>query len=119
MQTPITSIILALPIAAAGGSYIFEDGIQKAHLHNLTVDIENCRLELTTDLGFTGGQRTQAAAAAEVAACTVQQGTLLTVQVAPGGYDFTITGTSIDVPGYTAAMNTAAGGAIVVTPPAA
>ncbi|KIC68727.1 hypothetical protein [Pseudarthrobacter phenanthrenivorans] len=119
MQAPITSTILAVAIAAAGGSYVLEDGINKAHLHNLTADVENCRLELTADFGFTGGHRTQAQASAEVAACKVSSGTLLTVRVAPGGYDYSITGTSVDLPGYTATMDTAAGGGIVIAPPAA
>ncbi|WP_018771454.1 hypothetical protein [Arthrobacter sp. 162MFSha1.1] len=118
MQTPITSTILALTISAAGGSYIFEYGTTEAHKYNLTQDISNCRLELTADFGFTGGHRTQAAASTELAACKVSPGTSLTIQVAPDGYDYTITGTSTDLPGYTATMDTKAGGAIVVAPPA-
>lgn len=119
MQAPILSTVLALAIAAAGGSYVFEYGTTEAYKHNLTQDISNCWLELTADFGFTGGHRTQAAAATELAACKVSPGTSLTIQVAPDGYDYTITGTSTDLPGYTATMDTKTGGAIVMTPPAA
>lgn len=118
MQAPILSAVLAVAISGAGGLYVLEYGTTEAHKSNLSNDVSNCRLELTADLSFTGGQRTQAAASTELAACKVAPGTTLTIQMAPDGYDYTVTGTSTDLPGYTATMDTKAGGAIVVTPPA-
>lgn len=106
-------------ISGVGGLYVLEYGISEAHKSNLSTDVSNCRTELAADLSLTGGHRTQTAASTEVAACKVAPGTTLTIQVTPDGYDYVMTGTSTDLPGYTATMDTKADGAIVVTPPAA
>jgi hypothetical protein len=89
--------------------------VTMAHMNVLTSDIQNCRVELTMDIGFTGGIRDQSGAAQEVAACKVSPGDALSIRVLPGGYDYSITGTNISSPRYTAVSNTTAGGGVVVS----
>lgn len=86
-----------------------------AHMQLATSDVLNCRTDLTADFNFTGGHRTRAVAVAEVAACQVSPGTTLSIRVLPGGYDYVLSGVSIDVPGYAAVSDTTAGGGVVVT----
>jgi len=50
-----------------------------------------------------------------VAACKVSPGDALSIRVLPGGYDYSITGTNISSPRYTAVSNTTAGGGVVVS----
>lgn len=127
MQILTAALIGALTLAGgavvasatgAVGSYTQEQAdqdIMKAHMHVVTSDVQACRTDLTADFNFTGGRRTQAVAAAEVAACQVSPGTTLSVRTLPGGYDYVLSGTSIDVPGYAAVSDTTAGGGVVVT----
>jgi Flp pilus assembly protein TadD len=115
-----TGIAGALLVTAVAGVNVTmtqeqaDQGVEAAHIINMTSDIQNCQTELVSEAAFNRGIYTQSSASTAVAQCEVTSGTVLSVRVHSNSRDFTITATSAAVPTYTVVSDTAAGSAVQV-----